>query len=85
MQEKKSWQKKVSKYVRDKKEEVIKTFFVTCHMWHVTNDITPDTLHMGVWKHGVNFYVASCCGLRVKVLKRYWINCWIPVALTVYY
>ena len=66
---KKSWQKNVSKYVCDKilTKKLLKLFFVTCHMWHVTSDITPDTLHMGVGEHGVNFHVSSCYGLRVKV------------------
>ena len=46
---------------------------VTCQIWHVTSDITPDTLHMGVGEHGVNFHVSSCYGLRVKVFKDIWL------------
>ena len=61
--------KKVSKYVCEQifVQKVIKTFFVTCHMGHVTTDITPDTLHMGLGEHGVHVHVSSCYGFRVKV------------------
>ena len=46
-------------------QKAIKPFFVTCHIWHVTSGITPDTLHMGVGKHGENVHVSNCLGVNV--------------------
>ena len=64
IKKKKSWQKNVLKYVCD---TILTTKLFKLILWHLTSDITPDTLHMGVGEHGVNFHVYSCYGLRVKV------------------
>ena len=37
----------------------------------MTSDITPETLHIGVGEHGVNFHVSSCNDMWEKVFKRY--------------
>ena len=80
-QENKSWKKNVSKYVVNKvwTKKLSNLFCVTGHMWHVTSDITTDTLQMGVGEHGVNFHVSSCKDLRLNIFKRYLTNCWIFV------
>ena len=59
----------MSEYVGDKFliNMLLKLLFVTCHMWYVTSDTTPDTLHMGVCDYGVDFNVSSRYGLRVRV------------------
>ena len=69
--------KNVSKYVINKilTKKLSKLCFVTVHMWYVTSDITPDTLHMRVGEHGENVHVYSCNNLGVQVFKRNLINC----------